>query len=375
MADLIRCIPSNPDITGIGVRTAIYAQNLLSFVPAIVAILDKEVTPTELETLEQQSTTILITAFAILLSAIVQTCTSHLTNYHAAIVLNLSWINNTNTFIYFVLYFHHRARLLWAKREQRTERDEEKGQERGEEEGQDKRGKEEEQNDRGEKDTSRKSLVKEAKKASRNPVLVIGSLHLSLMAAFGTWLWSRPTTFGSSLSPPCPTPPSIVVFTRPVSLSSAGLRSWSLLIYSVLLTPALNLVIPTICFSAPFFIYHRKNGSLPSAYGTHIRPILWGLAALAIINVALIADTEVTIKKNAPLLVVGDAEWTFGQTLALLLLLVPLRDLSETFLARRPKQLGRRLLDAAKEGNLGKVEYFVKQGANSEAKGEKLNNP
>jgi hypothetical protein len=105
------CIASNPDITGIGVRTAIYAQNLLSFFPAVFTLVDKKVTPTELEALETQSMTILITAFAILLSAIVQALTLGLTNYHATIILNLSWINNTNTFIYFILYFYRRVGL------------------------------------------------------------------------------------------------------------------------------------------------------------------------------------------------------------------------------------------------------------------------
>ncbi|KAJ6545349.1 hypothetical protein B0H19DRAFT_1167477, partial [Mycena capillaripes] len=54
------CIPlSDPDISGIGVRVAIYAQNLLSFVPVIGVLRDREVSLYELETVETQSTTIL----------------------------------------------------------------------------------------------------------------------------------------------------------------------------------------------------------------------------------------------------------------------------------------------------------------------------
>jgi hypothetical protein len=65
-------IPANPDISGIGVRAAIYGQNLLSFVPAFYALVDGRVDGKELETIETQSTTILVTAFAILISTIVQ---------------------------------------------------------------------------------------------------------------------------------------------------------------------------------------------------------------------------------------------------------------------------------------------------------------
>ncbi|KAJ7763768.1 hypothetical protein B0H16DRAFT_1311044, partial [Mycena metata] len=99
-----------PDISGIGVRFAIYMQNLLSFIPAIWALWDGTVTKAELESVETQSTTILITAFAILIAAIVEAQTAAgLSNFHASVVLSLSWMNNTNTFIYFLLYVQHKS--------------------------------------------------------------------------------------------------------------------------------------------------------------------------------------------------------------------------------------------------------------------------
>ncbi|KAA1478032.1 hypothetical protein DENSPDRAFT_787491 [Dentipellis sp. KUC8613] len=111
-------IPPNPDVSGIGVRTAIYAQNLLSFIPAMWALWDGEVTMHELESIETQSMTILIMAFAILISAMVQAQTLGLTNFHAAIVLNLSWMNNTNTFIYFLLYVQYKSQTEDQQEEQ-----------------------------------------------------------------------------------------------------------------------------------------------------------------------------------------------------------------------------------------------------------------
>ncbi|KAJ6592343.1 hypothetical protein B0H19DRAFT_909625, partial [Mycena capillaripes] len=109
------------DISGIGVRTATYAQNLLSFLPALWALVDGTVDDHEKELLETQSTTILLSAFALLFSAIIQARTQGLDNYPATIVLNLSWMNNTNTFVYMLLLLHRNAWIdpppKWAWRD------------------------------------------------------------------------------------------------------------------------------------------------------------------------------------------------------------------------------------------------------------------
>jgi hypothetical protein len=112
----LQVIPANPDISGIGVRVAIYIQNLLSFIPAFYALKDKRISKTELRTIEKQATTILITAFAVLISAMVQAGTYGLYSFHTSIILDLSWMNNTNTFIYFLLYIHHKSHLKGSER-------------------------------------------------------------------------------------------------------------------------------------------------------------------------------------------------------------------------------------------------------------------
>ncbi|KAG6887047.1 hypothetical protein C0992_001052 [Termitomyces sp. T32_za158] len=153
---------SNPDITGIGVRTAIYAQNIFSFFPAARVLWDGKVTRNELATIEQQSSTILITAFALLFSAIIQARSLGLSNFNAAIILNLSWMNNTNVFIYFLLYA---SRQLEKKRE-----------------GLD----------------GLRALLREVRDALKEPVFWIGSFHLSLIIMLestnGSW------TFGQTLA-------------------------------------------------------------------------------------------------------------------------------------------------------------------------------
>jgi hypothetical protein len=105
-------IPANSDIAGIGVRTATYAQNFLSFMPAFYALTnDGKVDEKELQTTHDISITILVTAFSILISAIVQARSYGLSAFHASVILNLSWMNNTNTFIYFILWVHHRSHV------------------------------------------------------------------------------------------------------------------------------------------------------------------------------------------------------------------------------------------------------------------------
>ncbi|KAF6747722.1 hypothetical protein DFP72DRAFT_1147335, partial [Ephemerocybe angulata] len=100
-----------PDIAGVGVRIAIYVQTLLCFFPAFWALFDGKVSQGELDAAENQATTNLVLAFAILISSIVQAQTLGLTNYHASIVLNMSWMNNTNAFIYFLLYIQHKSQV------------------------------------------------------------------------------------------------------------------------------------------------------------------------------------------------------------------------------------------------------------------------
>ena len=112
--------PANPDIAGIGVRIAIYAQNILCFLLAIWALLDGKVTPEELEYAEAQTTTNLVLAFAILISSVVQGLTLGMTSYHGNIVLMMSWMNNTNSFVYFILYVHHKDGLQNKKRVKAT---------------------------------------------------------------------------------------------------------------------------------------------------------------------------------------------------------------------------------------------------------------
>ncbi|KAJ7826133.1 hypothetical protein B0H14DRAFT_2368383, partial [Mycena olivaceomarginata] len=106
-------IPSNPDVSGIGVRAAIYVQNLTCFLPVIVHLWDGKISRDELKGIKDQSIGMLAVAFAILLTTIILAKGAGgdqmITSYHATVVLDLSWMNNTSTWIWFILYAHHRS--------------------------------------------------------------------------------------------------------------------------------------------------------------------------------------------------------------------------------------------------------------------------
>jgi hypothetical protein len=195
----------------------------------------------------------------------------------------------------------------------------------------------------------------------RNVVLFLGSLHLTIMAALGLWLWISPLQFewrqahrnGQELIPLHCT--STTLFGADIALTSPGLRVVSLIVYSVFLVPALNLLFSALVFMVPFVRhgYNTSSGShveqRPSAHpdtapadlansGRTMRtikvakvlqatwPILLGLILLLGVNLVFIADIEINLHRAIPFQEAGEAQWTFGQILALLLLALPIRD-------------------------------------------------
>ncbi|KAJ6472061.1 quinon protein alcohol dehydrogenase-like superfamily [Mycena sanguinolenta] len=401
---------TNTDISGIGVRSATYAQNLLSFVPAVVALVnDGKISKSEREFIQDQSTNILLTAFGLLLSAIIQASTSQgLDNYHLALVLNLSWMNNTNTFIYLLLLLHRKIwhsppkKWDWAvilrhivgqsseatgaqkSSPQESEKIEteyvpghivgrssessegntadsgKRNQVSGHIPDQSLAAKKADKSVRKKSDTrkwswaeffhyilTQSSMTKRVNKSGPekseiwlDSAVGIGSLHLSLMGALGVWLWVNPTDFGSSRS--CPAGAAISVFGHAFSMGSPPLRVFSLIVYAAVLVPFANLVLPTGLILVPYFLSsirwkrYRKAIEAEKEAGWCVG---LGLAMLFTINVFFIVDTELAIARNEPRQGGQDKLWTLGQTLALLLLVLPTRALVQYLVSTTPLAL------------------------------------
>jgi hypothetical protein len=157
-------------------------------------------------------------------------------------------------------------------------------------------------------------------------VLSLGSLHLTLMAAIGIWFWSSPALFGAVQHEPldhtfldCT---STSLLGKTISLTSSPLRVVSLVIYAFFAVPGLNLVVPAAFFFALHFIYHRWRPQGAAATPSVI-PVTISLLFLLAVDIVFMVDIETTIKFHD---VEDESLWTFGQTLAVLLLVLPLRD-------------------------------------------------
>jgi hypothetical protein len=89
------------------------AQNLLCFAPVIAHLWDGKISVDELKGIQDQSIGMLAVAFVILISTIIDARAKGgpmITSFHAAVILDLSWMNNTSMFIWLLLYAHHRSK-------------------------------------------------------------------------------------------------------------------------------------------------------------------------------------------------------------------------------------------------------------------------
>jgi hypothetical protein len=222
-------------------------------------------------------------------------------------------------------------------------------------------------------------ILKKITRVFEKIVLSLGSVHLTVMAAFGLWVWSSPYMFEKSqphllesiddLLPVGCTYTSVL--SKKIPMTSQGLRLSSMFMYSVFLIPGLNLLIPALVFLALFILYHQPwNLPRKDNHSTKLDrpnpstvPIVVGLLLLLGINIVFLFDIETTIHEvvnQRP----DESQWSFGQTLALLLLSLPIRDLLEFLmevraLRRREKDTGEYKL-ALDAGDLQKIKKLAK---------------
>ena len=418
-------IEPNPDISGIGVRTAIYAQAVLTLIQPILASLDGYISEDELVGLHQLYLGILLPGCALLFSAIIQARTYGLSVYHAIIVLNLSWINNTSALVFFQFAviaqmksdkergFRERVgvmlELLYgplASAVTPTKLGTKEGQEildvardqakrmkmalkNGLTNGKKFEGSKEilegvildlsallgagdnELTDIVNKASGqlrnfrfRKSLAMSDDVTRKWKALVkwmpggrtvvdilerdlimaaLASAHLTLFAAFGVWLWFTIHHFGDCESLTKLTKFSIFV---PIVVTSQPFRAASIVIYIICLLPIINIVIfGSLEFGVIYgcqqlirlFRTHIRNdesseSSSPkptSLLTSPDRAVLYQFVALTfLVQAYFIITTELTIHNNQHLLQTDsdslESNWTFGQTLAIALIVIPL---------------------------------------------------
>ena len=235
----------------------------------------------------------------------------------------------------------------------------------------------------------------------RRVALVLGSLHLTLMSALGLWLWSDPRGFGTADSACAVDHAHLAIAGASVDFGSRALRAFSLFIYGLFLMPGFNLLPPMAVFLGIYLVHGKfypeaLQGDLnepqpPSDTSQSTAKYVWsvakrisspkspvfpafiGLCFLLAINIIFIVDIELTLRNNHGIQEQGEAEWGFGQVLAVLLLFLPLRDLVEMMFRRRQEfqtHLNSELKRAIKNKDGKDIEKWVLAGANPNTKGD-----
>ncbi|KAF9262590.1 hypothetical protein L218DRAFT_1000468 [Marasmius fiardii PR-910] len=338
----LACIEPNPDISGIGVRVSIYTQALLSLVHPAISAWKGELVLEDIESLRTIYQGSLIIACALLFSAFIQVKSAFgLSLYHVLIVLNLSWLSSSNAIIY-TLYI-----LLWwcvefFKLSETAE------------------------SSIGDETTSSGSpgisqrelraflldptfhpeLASTRHRAKRGLIVIGGltSIHLIIVGVLGVYVWFSNITSPTFRGSDCASGLSFPVFAFDIPITSPTLRRISLAVYFMMVVPVINLyiflsllglvigvalIMPifVITFSMP--LWWEKIPDDPVAYARMMHRCVSSIVLMASVatQAYFIINNEQFIAKNAPLLDSSEGterDWTFGQTLAIGILVVPM---------------------------------------------------
>ena len=348
------CIPANPDIAGIGIRASTYIQNFVGIFLATCYIMDGEISPDEAEYMETAGNANLMTACAIIISAFIQAKTIGLSAYHAMIVLNLSRMNTTYLTVCGIFTNvgtrpeKERRRLdtrypgsFWVRR-------------------------------------------RETKVSLGNITfaIVLGYAYLSLMGGFGIWLWQDIDTFGASSE--CTPYIFTVIFGHNVSAMNKSLRAVSFAWYWSMAIPLVNIVanlpiilvvfvtgsvvflsihivvvLPILITRRLFYLWylnrrHPTDSSANNNDAVDATPILDSsllsgsllrddrlrlspLLMVLFFDVLFAIDNELMIRRSRPLVQPGESQWTFGQTLAVILTIIPILEARKCITRRSHK--------------------------------------
>ena len=152
----------------------------------------------------------------------------------------------------------------------------------------------------------------------------LASAHLTLFAAFGVWVWFTIHHFGDCESFTGDT--RLTILPRVNIRVTSHLRIWFIVLYIICLIPFLNIVL--ICALELLAIFIVRLIPLPrSRRKINLSSFI---VLTLLVQVYFIVTTELTIWTNRSLLVdsAQEGDWTFGQTLAVALVAIPLTEVA-----------------------------------------------
>jgi hypothetical protein len=161
----------------------------------------------------------------------------------------------------------------------------------------------------------------------------LASAHLTLFAAFGVWVWTTIDHFGDCEN----LTTRITILPRVNIRVTSPLRIWFIVLYIICLIPFLNIVIigalellAIYVVTWIFSFWPREKTQLQEKTRSqeNIKQLGGFIVLTFLVQVYFIVTTELTIRANRTLLVDSSQEgdWTFGQTLAVALVAIPLID-------------------------------------------------
>jgi len=283
---LTPCIQPNPDIAGIGVRVAIYAQAFLSFFLFVVFSVDGQITPKEDRVIREIIENNELMACALLVSALVQAWTYGLSVYHANIVLVLSWI----TFVPALAIADYSDLQTEPHRDQPVRFG-----------------------------TTWRAILRE----------FFVWIHCLTVAGLGIWVWSDVRSFGDQRE--CTPQTFVVIFGHNVLVTNQKLKVFALLLYGFIALGATEWLV-----YVPLEWYKRRHtpqespsgvdlGLLRAFFATIGSKLSWASFIFTIsIEILLVASTEVLVRRSRGFVLPGESQWTFGQSLAVMLVISPL---------------------------------------------------
>ncbi|EEB95556.1 hypothetical protein MPER_05455, partial [Moniliophthora perniciosa FA553] len=258
-------------------------------------------------------TPLLISSMALLITTGIQQVTIGLGNYHILLVLNLMWMMNASALVICVV-----PTLEWLSRSQ----------------------------------------------VLPTPLLgvIFVSIHLTGMSVLGLWHWIRLNIRGLNpdLDPAeCFDEITTTYLFMQFPITDDRIRILSLVFYSFMVIPILNIEFAVMLVNGVSWLVvspakRMLNRVLPQtlvllytwfllkAYGRDwqwLEPRLKCIVAVLlplIIAVHTVIDTELTIRRNTTLVGNDERRWTFGQVLALLLVILPLIQAISMFLNGTP---------------------------------------
>jgi hypothetical protein len=258
--------------------------------------MDGKITLSERKALITIHANILLTVCALLIFMSVQVVTSGLTYYHALIVLNLSWINNAGMLAWCYMDFL------------------------GDENGKDNR-----------KVWTRLPFPFSNGSSSSTCVYA----HLSAIAGLGIWICSQVATFEDQ--PHCSPGTSTNFFDRDIPVTIEPVYIASMVVYSITALPGINLVLLVTLFmlmllGLAVFLVKMMRG-WDSSF-TRRLAFIGGPLLCALLDLLFVINTELMIRRNKGLVKEGESRWTFSQTLAMLMVVLPLVEVTKQGISR-----------------------------------------